>query len=753
MLIGLVIKFIYIYEAILEMSRLSVVSLKSVLVLFGLSLLTACGGGSGIDIAGGRVQSQQFIAGAGIKGPLAFASVDLYALDTRFEKLFDPSNPVSSATTNAYAEISRLSVPLNVAPPYIMVIDGSNAIDRNTGEAPVIKKLITVITQDTLDQRKPVYATPYTTLAFNVMAQTTAHTDGSVRGTLENTDVTNTLSYLNFRILQSIGFGLSPAETDIFTTPPVITGRSSSLSEQQLVVNYRAAIEALSSMLNDMAITSEFNFATDTILETLAIDLDSDWKIDNSYRNGISLASIDLGILSRDPLGVSVPNTDYKIRDIVDMMEEERALIADSSGVTFFKDDIVLNLIPFRTGVFFQTEAANETVAETTTSNGGSSNSTSSNDSGNSTGSTSSNGSNGTKSSNGSSDSTSSNDTIGTTSSNGSSGSTSTNDSNSSSGSSVDNSTNAVILAGGLLAPTGNTGNLIFHTDFENRLANTTYTEAQLKQDFNANDKDGKVHGPDNGNTRIVSDPGNTGRGNVLRTRHRAGQFGQAASFKARFAPDNENKKGSARFDDVYLSYDIYLSPNTERMPYHKIPGLGTGTLLEMSHHFSHSNPLSHAKPEGVLSFSAYLQMFNTAAYPNRPDGTLSVTYYDAEKTQKTDFLDTANPTRQNKLDSYVMPLGRWVTIEERVKMNTADANDGYDASKDKKDGLVEVWIDGKKMLSKTHLWRHTTSMKADGFWFRDFYNDRPDLANPPSSDQHVYYDNFRVSTSPLTHK
>jgi hypothetical protein len=187
-------------------------------------------------------------------------------------------------------------------------------------------------------------------------------------------------------------------------------------------------------------------------------------------------------------------------------------------------------------------------------------------------------------------------------------------------------------------------------------------------------------------------------------------------------------------------------------MPYHKIPGVITGTMLEASHAGTYKDPISHAAPEGVKSFSAYLQMFNSAVYPNRPDGVLSVTYYDAERTQANNLLDTVNPTEGKATHSYAMPLGEWVTIEERVKMNTADSNDAYTSSVDLKDGLVEVWINGTKMLSKVHLWRYTDTMKADGFWFRDFYNDRPDLTNPPSNDQYVYYDNFKVSTSPITH-
>jgi hypothetical protein len=83
--------------------------------------------------------------------------------------------------------------------------------------------------------------------------------------------------------------------------------------------------------------------------------------------------------------------------------------------------------------------------------------------------------------------------------------------------------------------------------------------------------------------------------------------------------------------------------------------------------------------------------------------------------------------------------------------MNTADSNDVYNPNNDLKDGLIQVWVDGELMLSRKHLWRWTNTMKADGFWFIDYYNNRPDMAAPPSRAQYVYYDNFRVSTTPIT--
>lgn len=292
----------------------------------------------------------------------------------------------------------------------------------------------------------------------------------------------------------------------------------------------------------------------------------------------------------------------------------------------------------------------------------------------------------------------------------------------------------------------GSAGNTILKVNFENRATNSAYTEAQLIQDFNANRQDGAIHGPNHG-ARIVADPaGNTGRGKVLRTRHAAGQFGRAASFKARFSPDNANKRGSARYDDVYLSYDIYLARNTKRMPYHKLPGLITGSLLEASHASASDTPT----PEGVKSFTALMQAFSMV-YPNRPDGALSVNYYNAQAVQQSQFLDT-NFTNGGSTNSYVLPLGEWVTIEQRIKMNTADSNNAFNSTKDLNNGLAEIWINGVKMSSKKHRWRFTNTMKADGFWFYDYYNFRPDLTSAPSSDQYSYFDNFKVSTSPITH-
>ncbi len=259
-----------------------------------------------------------FISGAGIKGPLAYATVELYSLDAQFDGLYDPQKPLAVATTNAYAEISGLKVP-DVPPPYVLVIDGSNAIDRNTGVAPVITKLVTIITPEALQAGQSVYATPYTTLAYHMLRKGlqagSVHASTATIGSQDSyPDLVADLAQFNYGISRALGFGM-PDSVDIFTTPPIITEATTTVAQQDLVVNYRAAIEALSSMVYQMSQSSAQGLSTDTLLERIALDLYSDGVVDNS-NNGQPIGGVDTTILSQDPMPIAISNTNYRVRDI-----------------------------------------------------------------------------------------------------------------------------------------------------------------------------------------------------------------------------------------------------------------------------------------------------------------------------------------------------------------------------------------------------------------------------------------------------
>ncbi|NOY16570.1 MAG: hypothetical protein GXP23_06540, partial [Gammaproteobacteria bacterium] len=283
---------------------------QSTAIFITILFLTACGGGGGSSSNGNPSQApsvaaetnQLFIAGGGIKGPLAFATVKLYAADTRFDALYDSARPLASATTNAYAQITGLPVPRDVRPPYILVIDGSNATDLNTNVAPVLHKLVTVITQASLDARQPIFATPYTTLAYHMLR---ADASSSVNSSLFEQ---GTLANFSSLSIESVGFGMSATIIDVFTTPPILTRATTTIKAQQQVVQYRAAIEAFSTLLHDIHLSIQ-GVTSDELLELIGFDLYDDGML-NTIQSVWDIA----GVLAQEPMTLQIANTVYQVK-------------------------------------------------------------------------------------------------------------------------------------------------------------------------------------------------------------------------------------------------------------------------------------------------------------------------------------------------------------------------------------------------------------------------------------------------------
>jgi len=150
------------------------------------------------------------------------------------------------------------------------------------------------------------------------------------------------LLVFNRIISRSLGFGLSD-QVNIFTTPPIVTAATVTAAQQQNVVEYRAAIEALSTMLYQMALASPQGLTADELLARLGNDLASDGVVDNSA-DGTPVGGINTSLLTQDPMGLIIPNTSYPIRNIVALINNERASVGASSNVIFYKDNLVVNL-------------------------------------------------------------------------------------------------------------------------------------------------------------------------------------------------------------------------------------------------------------------------------------------------------------------------------------------------------------------------------------------------------------------------
>jgi len=615
--------------------------------------LTACGGG-GSSGSGGSTNSNtsannftqsQLTApaqlnGGGIKGPLAHAEVHIYNIDTRFANFFDPANPIATGITDANAAIQSLSLPAGTTLPLVLEVDGTNSIDLITGQTPVLRKLVTVITRTQIEARVPIYATPLSTMTYLVAKN--AARSGSIDSFLAQLTPANDL------VLSVFNFGLS-ANLNTFLTSPLIDSSATTVERQQLAAQYRAANEALAAVVyqaTNQLRSSGTSVDEDTILAQLARDLQADLQIDNRATRVQLPYSINLDIIRTNALDLNIPRSSIKIRDIVDVLEDELQL--GNSTATFLIPDYT----PPITQALLNADIDNDGIVNVR-----------------------------------------------------------------------DNSND-------------NThGGAVLNADFE-RLSRGAYEESDLRSDFRVGQEgySDAVNGPNWGSVEIVNDPVNSGRGKVMRVLHRQGFGGtsvRAGGFRFRAdLPEAE---------EYYFAYDYYV-PSDWFQPFgHKMPGLINGTLLEASHAFG-----VRPTPETLVAFSARMQTLSQDAFPARGQGAMMGYYYDKDRVQRNDFLNTVDPTSGSVSGQYRLPRGEWIKIEQYMKVNTSG----------QKNGKLKVWIDGVLMSDQDHRWRDASSTRLiDGIFMLSYYGGNPsDPRNQSPKDQYQYYDNFIVSTSPITH-
>ena len=78
----------------------------------------------------------------------------------------------------------------------------------------------------------------------------------------------------------------------------------------------------------------------------------------------------------------------------------------------------------------------------------------------------------------------------------------------------------------------------------------------------------------------------------------------------------------------------------------------------------------------------------------------------------------------------------------------------------DGKDGKIQVWVTdpaawvgARLVVDYDHYFRSVDTMRIDGFWVLAYYGGDPSNPdNHPDHTQFHYYDNFIISTDPITH-
>lgn len=245
-----------------------------------------------------------------------------------------------------------------------------------------------------------------------------------------------------------------------------------------------------------------------------------------------------------------------------------------------------------------------------------------------------------------------------------------------------------------------------FHNDFENEVPHV-YTRQDLKDHWNG----ASTSSVDGGNVEIVKDPVASGRNNVMRIFYPAGKYGEGPIWKTPVG----------KHEELYLSYDVMFDENFEWVYGGKIPGLAGG-------------PKDHSggnNPDGTTGWMGRMMW--------REDGkavTYMYTYDYGYSTGAKDMRWDDGPSRHRQFDR-----GKWHTVELYYKMNTPG----------KSNGVHKAWFDGELAVDRTLGYRTTDAIKVDTFVMSTFYGGGS-AKWAPQYGHYVYFDNFVVSTTPITH-
>lgn len=275
------------------------------------SLLTliACGGGSGGSANNDTSTSTVTVHGSGIKGILANATVSIYKLDTAFPSSYDMNFPLSTGNTDPVGNFAALEIPSNISTPLVLVVDGTNSIDLNSGQKPVISELKSIFMLSDAIAGKDIFATPYTTIAYEVTES--RKTDGiSSAGFMDSfstsiNDVSNAL-------------GLSTTENiDYLSTPAVLSNSTNTIEEQQAILSHRASIEAIAAIVMHLKSASNNTLSAREVILRLAEDLTNDGEINGD-------TGLDITSIPSDIDALHIPGTQIEIGNTQLILEMER---------------------------------------------------------------------------------------------------------------------------------------------------------------------------------------------------------------------------------------------------------------------------------------------------------------------------------------------------------------------------------------------------------------------------------------------
>ncbi len=209
-------------------------------------------------------------------------------------------------------------------------------------------------------------------------------------------------------------------------------------------------------------------------------------------------------------------------------------------------------------------------------------------------------------------------------------------------------------------------------------------------------------------------------KGKAIKVTFPAHQYGSGGA--AAFLNDLSFGVGFERnFEELYVSYDVKFAEDFDFVRGGKLPGLCGYNVTQAPQDGCNTGG---GFPTGYDGWSARGMW--------RENGILENYVYHADQ-----FYEYGD----DELWNVKAERGKWHSFQHRIVLNSVgEAN-----------GIVEAWFDGVKVLSANNmLYRKTADIGINLFYFSTFYGGA-DASWAPSSDQYIYFDNFRIATTPLT--
>lgn len=286
----------------------------------------------------------------------------------------------------------------------------------------------------------------------------------------------------------------------------------------------------------------------------------------------------------------------------------------------------------------------------------------------------------------------------------------------------MNNTINTVLLTSLVSAccpQTQNNVGTIFHTDFNNDSLHT-YTNTDVNTAWDAYTAITLAGGITTG----VTDPDPSGsHGKTLRAFYSEGNYGYSDGSGGQWIKKLDD------YDELYFAFDVYFPPGFDFVKTGKLHG-----PRSTDWNVNVRGKIGHQKPDGTdfwTAITAWRLGGELIGYSYHPDQSNlygePISWNDGADGQKT-----------------YLPTGEWVTIETRVKINAVDVADG----------IFQGWYNGELRLDRRDfMWRKNggEDLKIGQYMFLTFFGGG-DATFAASKDEHVYFDNFVISTQPITH-